>query len=286
MASTACSGRRVVGGKEVGAAMKLGRVLFEIASSNAGSKRSGTVFDAPYVPKIPLGEYSKRLSQYMGVSDEVYVIASLLITRMEGESRAMDKGVIMPLTMHRVFLTAVVIAAKTHEDVHGSTEYFAQVGGISAKELVKLEKAFLDAIKWRTFVEPGEYRQTEYSLDSLYRSLVDDARPAGRGGISGPQVSAPHSCGVVGGEATAYAARHHHNSSHNHHHTVERPHAGVRRRASSTHLRGIRRAAEQRASSLPESIVVTMGRVAAAAELGSLGVTKERSASLVSTRSS
>merc|ERR1712226_600558 len=127
--------------------MKLGRVIFEIATNNKTSTPSGTAFDAPYVPKIPLGEYCKRLEKYMGVSDEVYVIASLLITRMEGNGGT----IIMPLTMHRLLLTSVVVAAKTHQDVHASIEHYAQVGGITAKELAKLECEFLKAIGWRCF---------------------------------------------------------------------------------------------------------------------------------------
>merc|ERR1711988_966578 len=114
-----------------------------------------------------------------------YVIASLLLTRIE--TSLQDRTVILPLTVHRLVLTAVVLAAKVHDDIHASNTHFAQVGGIPVAEPNKLERTFLQYIGYRTVVSPEEYANCKFSLDSLYASMSAVVSPQMHNPLHHPQ---------------------------------------------------------------------------------------------------
>lgn len=51
----------------------------------------------------------------------------------------------------------MIIAIKFHDDEYYKNEYYSKVGGISLKELNKLESEFLNLIGYSLFVEPDVY---------------------------------------------------------------------------------------------------------------------------------
>lgn len=152
----------------------LATVLGHIAAKN---KRPGptTPFLAPYVPKISLVDYLRRMQTYMHCTRESFLIAAVLITRLE---EVVGKTtLIVPLTAHRLVLTAVVIAIKIHDDTYAHNTHYAAVGGVSLAELNELEKFFLLKLKFRTFVTNADYEFCRTAMTSLYASLAATTAP-------------------------------------------------------------------------------------------------------------
>ena len=71
-------------------------------------------------------------------------------------------------TIHRLFLTATVMALKFNEDYGCSNKHYAEVGGISLAELNKHELDFFTHKKERVFISPDDYlRFQEQITDPL-----------------------------------------------------------------------------------------------------------------------
>lgn len=156
--------------RNVPPATKLAKVLMHVSTScSPGDVVTGTVFDAPYVPDISLDDYLKRMQDYMGCSEEVFIIASVLLTRLE---TALGRTIVVPRTVHRLTLAAVVLAIKVQDDIHPHNTYFAEVGGIPCKEMNAIESGFVHCLKWKTFVTPEEYTHCLDSLTAIYGQLV------------------------------------------------------------------------------------------------------------------
>eukprot|EP01063_Lacrimia_lanifica_P023138 TRINITY_DN3062_c0_g3_i1.p2 TRINITY_DN3062_c0_g3~~TRINITY_DN3062_c0_g3_i1.p2 ORF type:complete len:108 (+),score=31.83 TRINITY_DN3062_c0_g3_i1:379-702(+) len=62
------------------------------------------------------------------------------------------------LNVHRVVLVALAVAAKVRDDVYYSNKYYASVGGVSTRELNRLETALLTDCDWEVFVGEPQYK--------------------------------------------------------------------------------------------------------------------------------
>jgi hypothetical protein len=77
--------------------------------------------------------------------------------------------VVSSLTVHRIAITAIVIATKTVCDACYTNDHYARVGGITRGELNILEVELLQLLGWRSHVTP-ETLQTYYA--NLCRTTV------------------------------------------------------------------------------------------------------------------
>ena len=105
-------------------------------------------FCAITLPNISLCEYIRRLCDHMLCSKECYAIALLYIVRAI-EKRSIKINL---FNIHRIFLSALVVAIKFHDDTFRSNKYYADVGGISNREMNELELAFLNLIDYEGWV--------------------------------------------------------------------------------------------------------------------------------------
>ncbi|KAL4962643.1 putative cyclin-dependent protein kinase complex component [Aspergillus stella-maris] len=90
-------------------------------------------------PPITLKEYLSRLQRYCPLSTGVYLAASLYITRVADIDRVV---LINRKNMHRLVLAALRVAMKKVEDLVYSHSRVAKVGGVTEKELTRLEISF------------------------------------------------------------------------------------------------------------------------------------------------
>lgn len=58
------------------------------------------------------------------------------------------------MTLSRLLLTGVMLAAKFYDDRYYSNEYYARIGGISKKEINQLEIEFLNHVNFTLYVDP------------------------------------------------------------------------------------------------------------------------------------
>nr|USW07965.1 cyclin-1 [Crypthecodinium cohnii] len=120
-------------------------------------------FDGEGRPSLPLWAYLRRLHRDIRCGDATFICAMVLLDRAlgDGTTRVLLGRKYLALTernVHRLFLTALLIATKTLLDTTWKNSQFARLGGITVSELNKYELAFLKLIKFNTVVRVEEYQ--------------------------------------------------------------------------------------------------------------------------------
>lgn len=113
-----------------------------------------TRFHALRPPTIDIKYYLQRISKYSNCSEECFVLALIFIDRL---IRANEKFLVTSLNVHRLIITAVMIAAKFFDDQYFNNAYYGKVGGVACREMNLLEIEFLFMLNFNLFVELSEY---------------------------------------------------------------------------------------------------------------------------------
>lgn len=94
------------------------------------------------------------------------------------------------LCVHRLLLTAVLLATKVIDDVLYDNAHFAKVGGLDVSELNMLELDMLKVLDFRLHIEPDDFEMFEgrlletalASTDAEYGILAERLRNLGYDG--------------------------------------------------------------------------------------------------------
>lgn len=78
--------------------------------------------------------------------------------------------------VHRLILTSILVAVKFFDDKYYSNAFFSKVGGVSSKELNRLEISFLSGIQFHLFVGINVYRQ--YNECLMKRRATSSPNPS------------------------------------------------------------------------------------------------------------
>jgi hypothetical protein len=125
------------------------------ATAQAGEQQKATQFHSSRLPGLHIRDYLQRIHRYFFCSDECYVMALVYIDRV---GKVDPSAVVSELNVHRLLVTAVMLAAKFLDDVYYSNAYYAKVGGLRVKEINVLESKLLQLLKWSVNVQPEEYQ--------------------------------------------------------------------------------------------------------------------------------
>ncbi|KAF8048586.1 hypothetical protein N665_2468s0003 [Sinapis alba] len=109
-----------------------------------------TVFDGRSPPEITISQYLDRIFNYSRCSPSCFVVAYIYIHQFLDVTRAH----LTPLNVHRLLVTSVMLAAKVFDDRYYNNAYYARVGGVSTKELNRLEMKLLFALDFKLQVDP------------------------------------------------------------------------------------------------------------------------------------
>ncbi|EAU32261.1 predicted protein [Aspergillus terreus NIH2624] len=90
-------------------------------------------------PPITLKNYLLRLHKYCPMSTAVYLATSLYLTRMVTIDRVIRPN---PRNVHRLLLAGLRVAMKAVEDLSYPHSRVAKVGGVTERELSRLEISF------------------------------------------------------------------------------------------------------------------------------------------------
>ncbi|GKZ33747.1 hypothetical protein AbraIFM66950_003779 [Aspergillus brasiliensis] len=96
-------------------------------------------FSSKREPPITLEEYLLRVHKFCPMSTGVYLAASMYIMRMATIERVI---VVSRKNMHRLVLAGLRVAMKSLEDLSYPHSRVAKVGGVTERELSKLEISF------------------------------------------------------------------------------------------------------------------------------------------------
>jgi hypothetical protein len=118
-------------------------LLSHITSANdALPIPSGIVsrFHARAVPPISIQSYLTRILKYAPCANVVFISVLIYLDRM---ARAKVPFVVCSANIHRLLISAVMVATKFYSDVFYTNSHYAKVGGLSVIELNQLELEFL-----------------------------------------------------------------------------------------------------------------------------------------------
>lgn len=112
-----------------------------------------TVFDGRSPPEITISDYLDRIFIYSRCSPSCFVVAYIYILQFLDVTRAH----LTPLNVHRLVVTSVMLAAKVFDDRYYNNAYYARVGGVSTRELNRLEMKLLFALDFKLQVDPRTF---------------------------------------------------------------------------------------------------------------------------------
>lgn len=115
-----------------------------------------TVFHGLRPPSLSIQQYIERIFKYSYCSPSCFVVSLIYLDRF------MQRGKVhlTSLNVHRLLITSVMTAAKFVDDAFFNNAYYAKVGGISTKEMNRLELKLLFGIDFQLNVSLptfGEY---------------------------------------------------------------------------------------------------------------------------------
>ena len=119
----------------------LAEVLQKLVATNARQGPDAdrvTKFHALKPPSISVQLYLERIHKYASCSSECFVLALIYIDRLIQRNNC----ALSVLNVHRIVITAVMLAAKFFDDQYFNNAHYAKAGGLCA-EMNMLEIEFL-----------------------------------------------------------------------------------------------------------------------------------------------
>jgi Cyclin len=126
-----------------------------------------------------------RIHKYASCSNECFILALIYIDRLIQRNNML----LSELNVHRVVVTAVLLAAKFFDDAYYNNAYYAKVGGVLVSELNGLEVDFLFRINFSLHVPPEEFEK--YRCELMSRSEAVSAVTPPTGPLHSPLPTAP-----------------------------------------------------------------------------------------------
>lgn len=142
-------------------------VLDRLVSANshlAETPQEQTHFHAQRAPAIGILQYLERIHKYASCSKECFILALIYIDRLIQRNNFL----LTELNVHRVVITAVLLAAKFFDDAYYNNAYYAKVGGVLVEEMNNLECQFLFKIDFSLRVLPEVF--DKYSAELIQHS--------------------------------------------------------------------------------------------------------------------
>ncbi|GFE54583.1 cyclin2 related [Babesia ovis] len=140
----------------------LSNVLLHIVKSNETKKGVVTRFHSMNAPPISIPDYVNRIARHVRCSNECFVLALVYIERI---TKMHKNFVVSILNVHRLIITAVMLAAKFSDDVYFSNKFYAQVGGVNVAEINMLESQFLTMLNFQLYVNTLEYESCRMNVE-------------------------------------------------------------------------------------------------------------------------
>lgn len=113
-----------------------------------------TIFHRSELPPISPTNYLARIATYGGSSPACLVLGLFFIDRIAYMD---DRFFLTSHNVHRLLVTAILIASKYLEDRQISLRHFANVGGIAAPELIHQENDMLRRLSYRLGISVDEF---------------------------------------------------------------------------------------------------------------------------------
>ena len=136
--------------------------------NNKVLKRSYRIFYGSKVPDISISNYVIRIYKYARCSEACIVVALIYIERLLKKNLEMTLD---ELSVHRLFLSAIILAIKFYDDEYYNNKFYAKMGGVACHDLNKLERKFIRYLDYDLTVKSELFEQ--YSKDLIERETIN-----------------------------------------------------------------------------------------------------------------
>ena len=120
-------------------------------------------FSSKKVPNISIKDYLKRIQTYSELENSTLIVSLIYIDRI----CQLGNIVLTSHNIHRILFCAIYLALKYNEDQIYKTDYYAQIAGISIKELNLIENEFVSLINFNFFIDDQLYSKYENYLKNF-----------------------------------------------------------------------------------------------------------------------
>ncbi len=132
-------------------ATRFGRMMTHVCEINHETINpcpGKTKFHSLTIPKISITDYVLRVQQFVSCSESCFICAAIYMDRFQIATNCW----LDPFTFHRLFITALLIAAKVNDDDIQNNAIYAKIGGLSTLELNMLECELLNYLQFDVIV--------------------------------------------------------------------------------------------------------------------------------------
>lgn len=133
-----------------------------------------TSFSSPNgkIPHVSLYDYVwKRLVHYLGLPPTCFLLASILIDRLfQNRQTFLPYITISMSSVHRLFVTALVVSQKYLFDKSYTNVYYAKVAGLPVHEFNQLERLFLLCIDYSIYTTEEQLIEYIKPINVIYQS--------------------------------------------------------------------------------------------------------------------
>eukprot|EP00271_Cylindrocystis_brebissonii_P016281 TRINITY_DN3965_c0_g1_i2.p1 TRINITY_DN3965_c0_g1~~TRINITY_DN3965_c0_g1_i2.p1 ORF type:complete len:350 (-),score=37.73 TRINITY_DN3965_c0_g1_i2:655-1704(-) len=128
-----------------------------------------TVFHGERAPSISLWDYLARIFKYANCTPTCFMAAYLYLNRLVVRN---PDYVITSQNVHRILITAVMVAAKFLDDSYFNNAFYAKVGGVTTLEMNRLELEFLFKISFDLHISTSVFNECFSDFLEARRWLV------------------------------------------------------------------------------------------------------------------
>ncbi|KAL8214941.1 hypothetical protein R6Q57_004390 [Mikania cordata] len=132
-----------------------------------------TVFHGSRAPTLSIKEYVDRIFKYSRCSPSCFVVAQVYMDRFIQCGNVN----LTSLSVHRLLITSIMLAAKFIDDAFYNNAYYAKVGGVTTAELNRLEMKFLFGLDFRLHVSLRTFGRYCCQLEKQASGDIQIERP-------------------------------------------------------------------------------------------------------------
>eukprot|EP00271_Cylindrocystis_brebissonii_P016282 TRINITY_DN3965_c0_g1_i3.p1 TRINITY_DN3965_c0_g1~~TRINITY_DN3965_c0_g1_i3.p1 ORF type:complete len:338 (-),score=42.16 TRINITY_DN3965_c0_g1_i3:669-1682(-) len=147
----------------------LEKAVLHNESRLSGSRGKLTVFHGERAPSISLWDYLARIFKYANCTPTCFMAAYLYLNRLVVRN---PDYVITSQNVHRILITAVMVAAKFLDDSYFNNAFYAKVGGVTTAEMNRLELEFLFKISFDLHISTSVFNELFSDFLEARRWLV------------------------------------------------------------------------------------------------------------------
>ena len=135
-----------------------------INHSDIIKKQSKMIFSSKIIPKISIEQYLMRIQTYSNMEKNTLIVSLIYIDKF-----CKISGISLNYhNIHRILFTSILISIKYNEDRFYENKYYADIAGVSLKELNSLEYNFVYLMNFLLYVNDETFKKYKSYLDNSY----------------------------------------------------------------------------------------------------------------------